>query len=110
MRQALDRIAELRRRAALVGVSGNREYNPGWHTALDLQNLLRSRRGDHPLGLERRESRGGALPRRLPRQGPGRATFNIVAHRGADGAMALEPRPIPPLPAELQAVIEEQAA
>src|SRR5262249_25464476 len=40
MKKALDGIAELRTRAAKVAVAGNREYNPGWHTALDLHNLL----------------------------------------------------------------------
>src|SRR5262249_42312216 len=40
MERALTAIAELKARAAKVGVKGNREYNPGWHTALDLDNLL----------------------------------------------------------------------
>ena len=40
MERALDGIARLKERAARVGVAGNREYNPGWHTALDLDNLL----------------------------------------------------------------------
>ena len=60
MERALEEIAKLKQRAANVPASrGNREYNPGWHTALDLHNLLTVSEVDHARGLERKESRGG---------------------------------------------------
>ena len=68
-----------------AGIAGNREYNNGWHTALDLDNLLAISEIVAIAGIERKESRGGAFPRRLSgeergvgqvqpedRQGPGR--------------------------------------
>ena len=71
MQQALDRLEALKARAAAVGVAGHREYNPGWHTALDLRNLLTvseaiTRAGDRAQGEPRRP-----FPRRLPGQGRG---------------------------------------
>ncbi len=110
MEQALERIAELRRRAALVGVGGNREYNPGWHTAMDLRNLFDIAEVIARSGLERRESRGAHFRDDFPEKDPEGGKFNIVVQRDAGGAVALERRPIPPLPAELQRIIEEQAA
>src|ERR1019366_5915368 len=57
MRKALDGLAALRERAAKVGVAGNREFNPGWHTALDLKNLLAISEAIAKAALERKESR-----------------------------------------------------
>src|SRR5439155_23016159 len=58
MRRALDRIVELKRRAARTTVVGNREYNPGWHTALDLDCLLTVSEAITRAALDRKESRG----------------------------------------------------
>ena len=68
MQQALEKIKGLRARAAKAGITGNREYNTGWHTALDLDNMLVISEMIAMAALERKESRGGALPRRLSRQ------------------------------------------
>ena len=58
MEQALDGILKLRERAEHVAVTGNREYNPGWHTALDLNNLLTVSEAVTRAALLRKESRG----------------------------------------------------
>jgi succinate dehydrogenase flavoprotein subunit len=110
IRKALERIAELRRRAEQVGVSGNREYNPGWHTAMDLRNLFDIAETIARSALDRKESRGGHFRDDYPEKTPEGATYNTVVHRNADGTLALDRRPIPPMPAELQRIIEEQAA
>ncbi len=107
MREALGAIEELQRRAAHVSVRGNREYNPGWHTALDLAPLLTVAEAITRSALERRESRGGHFREDFPEKDPSLAGFNLVVHKGADGAMQLARAPIPPLPAELAAIIEE---
>ena len=65
MQQALAEIPKLQARAARPGSRGNREYNTGWHTALDLDNLLTISEIVAIACIERKESRGGALPRRL---------------------------------------------
>jgi len=107
MRQALDRIAELSARADRVAVTGHREYNPGWHTAVDLRNMLTVSEAVTRAALERKESRGAQFRDDHPEKDPAYATFNIVVRRGAGGAMELERRPIPPMPAELARIIEE---
>jgi len=110
LRRALDGLTLLSRRSAAVGVAGNREYNPGWHTALDLPNLLTISEAIARSALERRESRGGHFRDDYPDKDPALATFNIVLTKGPDGGMELTRQPIPPLPPELQQVIEEQKA
>ena len=107
MEYALGELAKLNQRAERVGVPGNREYNPGWHTALDLRHLLIVSEAIARSALERRESRGGHFRDDYPEKDPAFATFNHVVRRGKDGAMALERAPIPALPAELAAIIEE---
>jgi succinate dehydrogenase / fumarate reductase flavoprotein subunit len=107
MLSALDGLDKLWFRAKNVGVSGNRDYNPGWHTALDLKNLLTVSEAITRSAIERKESRGGHFRDDFPEKDPSFATFNIVLSRAPDGAMQLRRQPIPPMPAELKAVIEE---
>ena len=107
MRQALVRIDELRARARRVSVDGNREYNPGWHTALDLGNLLTISEAITRSALERRESRGGHFRDDYPEKDGSYATFNIVIRQGDEGKMELSRETIPPMPDELAAVIKE---
>jgi succinate dehydrogenase flavoprotein subunit len=59
MQQALDRLADLKRRAVKVSVEGHREFNPGWHLALDLRNMLAVSECVARAALMRQESRGG---------------------------------------------------
>jgi succinate dehydrogenase / fumarate reductase flavoprotein subunit len=107
MQRGLVELGALRGRAERVGVPGNREYNPGWHTALDLRHLLTVSEAIARCALERKESRGGHFRDDYPEKDPAYATFNNVVRRGRDGAMELSREPIPPLPAELAAIIEE---
>ncbi len=108
MERALDGIEELKERARRVSVAGNREYNPGWHTALDLTNLLTVAEAVTRAALERKESRGGHFREDYPEKDPGYGKFNIVIRKGEDGRMRLSREPIPEMPAELARVIEEQ--
>ncbi|GLF94448.1 fumarate reductase/succinate dehydrogenase flavoprotein subunit [Streptomyces yaizuensis] len=59
MAQALKRLADLRVRARRAGVEGHRQFNPGWHLALDLRNMLLVSECVARAALERTESRGG---------------------------------------------------
>jgi succinate dehydrogenase flavoprotein subunit len=107
MRQALGKIDALRARAQRVSVEGNREYNPGWHTALDLGNLLTIAEAITRSALERRESRGGHFRDDYPSKDASYSTFNIVIRKAKDGTMQLSREPIAPMPDELRAVIAE---
>jgi len=108
LKKALDLLEQLKDQAARVGVEGNREYNPGWHTALDLSNLLIISEAIARAALDRKESRGGHFRDDYPRSDPAGARYNIVIQRAADGSMRLTREPIPEMPADLKQVIEEQ--
>jgi succinate dehydrogenase / fumarate reductase flavoprotein subunit len=107
MQRALTALGELRARAAKVGVTGHREFNTGWHASQDLGNLLAVSEMITRSAIERKESRGGHFRTDYPDKDPAYATFNFVVKRGADGEMQVSRAPIPPMPAELQQVIEE---
>src|SRR5688500_359894 len=108
MVEALNGVRALRAKAADIGVQGNREYNPGWHTALDLDSLLTISEAIALAAIERKESRGGHFRDDYPDKVTEYSKFNIVVLKGADGSMQLERRSIPALPPELQAIVEEQ--
>ena len=108
MRRALEGVAALRERAQAVGAHGNREYNPGWHTALDLHHLMTVSEAITRAAIERKESRGGHFRDDFPEKDTAYAAFNIVLRKSDSGEMELERRDIPPMPDELKAIIEEQ--
>jgi succinate dehydrogenase / fumarate reductase flavoprotein subunit len=97
----------LNARAERAGITGHREYNNGWHTALDLANLLVVSQAITISALERKESRGGHFRTDYPEKDPAFAAFNIVVRRASDGAMQIARAPIADMPAELKKVIEE---
>jgi succinate dehydrogenase / fumarate reductase flavoprotein subunit len=107
MKDALVKIAALRVRAEKAGIGGNREYNSGWHTAIDLHNLMTVSEAIARAGIERQESRGAHFRDDFPEKSDAFSTFNIVITKGSDGAMQLERVTIPQRPPELTAIIEE---
>jgi succinate dehydrogenase / fumarate reductase, flavoprotein subunit len=107
MTRALGELEVLKRRAERVGVPGNREYNPGWHTALDLRHLLIVSEAIARSAIERRESRGGHFRDDFPDKDPSFGSVNHVIRRGPNGEMLLERATIPPMPAELAAIVKE---
>ena len=107
MTQALTEIAKLRERAGRAGIEGNREYNAGWHTAIDLDSLLTVSEAIARAGIERKESRGAHFREDFDKKSDAFSSFNFVLRKGPDGAMQITREPIPPMPAELAAIIEE---
>ena len=107
MTRALDGIGRLWDRAGQTAVHGHREYNPGWHTALDLKHLLTVAEAITRSALDRKESRGGHFREDFPDKDAAAAKANTVVLKGADGSMQLRHEPIPPMPEELKQVIEE---
>ena len=107
MSQALDQLCQMKERAEKTAVYGHREYNPGWHTALDLKHLLTVSEAITRSALDRKESRGGHFREDFPDKSPEAAKANVVVFKGADGSMQLRRETIPALPEELKQVIEE---
>jgi succinate dehydrogenase / fumarate reductase flavoprotein subunit len=108
MERALEGLAALRAREARVAATGNREYNPGWHTALDLGSLLAVSEAVTRSALARTESRGAHFRDDFPAKDEAQGRVRHVVKRGPDGAMRLERIPVTPPSPELQRIIEEQ--
>jgi succinate dehydrogenase / fumarate reductase, flavoprotein subunit len=107
MKQALEELGPLRERALHVGVSQNREYNPGWHTALDLLNLLTVSEAITRAALERKESRGGHFRDDFPDKDNALGNVNVIVRRGGRGEMVVSKRQVPQMPEALRKVVEE---
>ena len=107
MEEAIDGIQKLKARAAKVAVQGHCEYNPGWHTAIDLKHLLTVSEAITLCAIERKESRGGHFREDFPDKSPEAAKYNNVVAKAADGSMKLRREPIPALREDLKQVIEE---
>ncbi|MBA3656457.1 MAG: fumarate reductase/succinate dehydrogenase flavoprotein subunit [Gemmatimonadaceae bacterium] len=107
MQEALTGIQSLREKAKTVSVAGNREYNPGWHTALDLPNLLNVSEAITMAAIERKESRGGHFREDYEAKDPGFATFNIVMRKGEKGEIRITRETIPELRGDLAQVVED---
>jgi succinate dehydrogenase / fumarate reductase flavoprotein subunit len=107
MERALAGLADLKKLADNVVVPGNREYNPGWHTALDLRNLLTVSEAVARCAIERKESRGAHFRDDYPAKSEEAAKFNLVIRRAGDGSMQLTREALPPMTDEMKAIIEE---
>ncbi|MGH9448266.1 MAG: fumarate reductase/succinate dehydrogenase flavoprotein subunit, partial [Terriglobia bacterium] len=107
LKQACEALQKLRTRAQAVSVEGNREYNPGWHTACDLDNLLTISEAVARAALERKESRGAHFRDDYPAKDERFAKVNIQVRMGAGGEMHVEQTPAPAIPPELAMIIEE---
>jgi succinate dehydrogenase / fumarate reductase flavoprotein subunit len=107
LRQAQERITALKERAQQVRVEGNRQYNPGWHTALDLDALLTVAECCAMAALERTESRGGHTRDDHPYTDDQWGKVNVVLRR-QNGAVHLAREPLPEMPAELRALFQER--
>jgi succinate dehydrogenase / fumarate reductase, flavoprotein subunit len=107
MQEAMESIAQLRLRADQVGIAGNRQYNNGWHTAMDLDSLLVVSEAVTRAALLRKESRGAQFREDFPGKDAEWGKHNIVITRSADGKMQVEKRALAPMPDELKAVVEE---
>ena len=113
LKEALERIANLEARAAKVSVEGNRQYNPGWHLALDLRNMLLVSRAVALAALERQESRGGHTRDDFPMTDPYWGGQNVVVQVAqADGTVGpaditIRRQPLPQPPSELAELLED---
>jgi succinate dehydrogenase / fumarate reductase flavoprotein subunit len=107
MARAVDGLETLRQRANRAGVTGNREYNPGWHTALDLPNLLTVSEAVARSAIERKESRGGHFRDDYPEKDAAWGSFNLLVQRRPDGGMAVRREPVVGVTDELTRLVEK---
>lgn len=106
MTRALEGLKKLHERETKVKVTGNREYNPGWHTAMDLHNLLTVSEAVTKAAILRKESRGGHFREDYSKKDTAKfGRVNSVIAKGPDGDMQIRLEPIPPMPQELKDAI-----
>jgi succinate dehydrogenase / fumarate reductase flavoprotein subunit len=103
---ALAELEKLKGRARRVGITGSREYNPGWHTAIDLRSLLVVSEASARAALERTESRGAHTRSDYPDSDERQAREQIVIKKERD-RMAVRRETQPPVPADLMTLIKE---
>src|ERR1700732_772106 len=107
MVRALDELGKLWERSRNVAVYGHREYNPGWHTAIDLKHLLTVSEAITRSAIERKESRGGHFRDDFPNKTSAEGKMNVVLLKQADGSMQVRRENIPEMREHLKQIIEE---
>jgi succinate dehydrogenase / fumarate reductase flavoprotein subunit len=107
LERSLEEVERLKERARHVVVEGHRQYNPGWHLALDLRNMLLVSECIAKAALERQESRGGHTRDDFPQTDPEWGTKNLALRIDAAGTgVELTHQPLPVMPDELKSLFE----
>ena len=107
MLKAMEEVAAYKDRAERVKVEGGRRFNPGWHLALDLRNLLAVAEAATLSALECKESRGGHTRDDYPDPDPKYGSVNVVT-RKQNGTISVSLEPLAEMPEELRKIVEEQ--
>ena len=107
MQYALGHLQQLKEQANHAAVTGNREYNPGWHTAIDLRNLLTVSEAITRAAVERKESRGAQFREDYPEKDEPFSKVNTIISKAPDGSMQIRLEPLHEMPDYLKQVIEE---
>ncbi|MCD4535793.1 fumarate reductase/succinate dehydrogenase flavoprotein subunit [Nocardioides sp. cx-169] len=111
LERSLSEIEAFKVRAASMKVEGHRQYNPGWHLALDLRNMLIVSECIAKAALAREESRGGHTRDDFPGPEEEWATKNLVVNLNAEGTgVDLHEKPLPVMPDELKKYFEPATA
>jgi succinate dehydrogenase / fumarate reductase flavoprotein subunit len=109
LKAALEKLADLRVKAGGLLVEGHRQYNPGWHLALDLHNMLLVSESVARAALERTESRGGHTRDDYPlTDNDFWGKRNVIISLSREGQVEVRHQPLPVPPPELAALLEEQ--
>ncbi len=107
MAEALATLQGLKERAKNLTVEGNRQFNPGWHLAIDLQNMLVCSEMVATAAIERKESRGGHTRNDYPGPDPEWGAKNIILSE-KDGTVSFKHKPLTVMPDDLKELFEEQ--
>jgi succinate dehydrogenase / fumarate reductase flavoprotein subunit len=111
LKEAIGKLNELGERIDRVTVEGNRQFNPGWHLALDLRSLITIAQACAASALMRKESRGGHTRDDFPKADPEWGKKNVVTRLRGD-KLELTTEPLPQIPEELRQLVlsEEKSA
>ena len=105
---ALEQLGDLQNRAAKVKVGGNIQFNPGWHLALDLKNMLDISEAVTRAALQREESRGAHTREDFPDSSAEFGKVNMIVSQ-QDTDIQVVPQPLPEMPAEVKKILEDEA-
>ena len=108
LEEALERRQAYKKREKQSGVEGNRQYNPGWHLAIDLRSLLTVSEQIAMAALERKESRGAQTRDDYTSTSPDLGKVNTIVRMGPDGEPKISQEPLSQMPDELQALFEDK--
>jgi succinate dehydrogenase / fumarate reductase, flavoprotein subunit len=109
LEEAIEKVGQLKERAENVSVEGHRQFNPGWHLALDLESLLTVSEAVARCALLREESRGGHTRDDFPTTSAYWSKINNTIHRRDAGETTITQEPLPEMPDELKSLFEEPA-
>jgi succinate dehydrogenase / fumarate reductase flavoprotein subunit len=107
VQQALDVIQDLKTKK--LTAEGGRAFNPGWHLAIDMQNMLRVSECIAKAALEREESRGGHTRDEFPASTQEWGKLNLICNLNDDNSITLTRKPLPQMPDDLKQIVEEAA-
>jgi succinate dehydrogenase / fumarate reductase flavoprotein subunit len=107
LEEAIKRITEFQEQAKNVGCDGNRGYNPGWHTAIELHHMLTIAEAIARAANERKESRGGHFREDFTEKSNEFAQFNFNIRRDDSGRMMIGKIEKTKLRDDLQQIIDE---
>jgi succinate dehydrogenase / fumarate reductase flavoprotein subunit len=106
IKTALTELEKLRERSDRVSAEGGTAYNPGWHLALDLRNIMLISECVAQAALERQESRGGHTRDDYPGMSPEWRKVNLVCGLDGNGRVTLRRQPLDPMRPDLLALFE----
>jgi len=111
LEEALVKLEEYKGRVAKLSVKGGKVYNPGWNLATDLPSMITTSIAVAQGALNRKESRGGHTREDYPLPDPELGKLNFVQRQTAEhgylAPITVNPEPLPEMPAELRALLEE---
>jgi succinate dehydrogenase / fumarate reductase flavoprotein subunit len=111
LEEALGKLEELKGRVSRLTVKGGRAYNPGWNLATDLPSMITTSIAVAQGALNRKESRGGHTREDFPAADPELGKVNFVQRQRTDrgylSPISIDPEPLPEMPQELRALLEE---
>ncbi len=107
LQKALEHIKEFQQTAAHIGCTGNRSYNPGWHTAIELHHMLTVAEAITRCAIERKESRGGHFRDDYPAKSEDFGSTNFSVKKSSNGEMEMVRLSRPAMRDDLKQVIDE---